>query len=45
MNHVVDIFGIVWLLGLIAQGLSGRGGGWEGGPYCRQVKYNIFGID
>ena len=41
LNHIVDIFGIGWLLGLIAQGLSGWGGGWEGEPYCRQrVKCN-----
>ena len=44
-GYLSNIFGIGWLLGLIAQGLSGCGGGWEGGPYCRQVKCNIFGID
>ena len=55
MNHFVNIlwiflgyssnvFGIGWLLGLIAQGLIGvGGGGGEGEPYCGYF-VDIFGI-
>ena len=43
MNHIVDIFGIGWLLELIAQGLIGTGGGGEDEPYCRYLM-DIFGM-